>query len=129
MNAVARPFRAPFAPGGSLAIDPATCERLLGIALSRGGTYADLFFEYRRGGGFSFDEGILKTASRGTSMGLGVRVQRGDATGFAFVEDLSWDSMKRAAETAATIAEGGGGTQKIELKQRDVAHRYDLDAL
>ena len=33
-------------------------------ALSKGGEYADLFFEYRAGGGFSFEEGILKAASR-----------------------------------------------------------------
>ena len=120
-------FRAPFMPGGATPVDSATCERLLGIALGRGGEYADLFFEYRAGGGFSFDEGILKAASRGVSMGLGVRVQRGDATGFAFVEDLTFESMKRAAETAAQIAEGGGGSHKIELKKRDVQHRYDLD--
>ena len=82
-------YQAPFAPGGPQPIDPGTCEKLLDIALARGGDYADLFFEYRAGGGLSFDEGILKSASRGVSMGLGVRVQRGDATGFAYVEDLS----------------------------------------
>ena len=43
------------------------CEKLLGICLSQGGDYADLFFEYRRGGGFVFDEGILKSASRSVS--------------------------------------------------------------
>ena len=59
--------------------------------------------------GFVFDEGILKSASRGVSMGLGVRVQKGDATGYAYVEELDWDAMKRAAETAAQIATGGGG--------------------
>ncbi len=110
-------------------MDPETCEKLLGVALSRGGDYADLFFEYRAGGGFSYDEGILKAASRGVSMGLGVRVQRGDATGFAFVEDLAWESMKRAAETAAQIAEGGGGVQKIALAERTIPHRYDLDVV
>ena len=41
-------------------------------------------------------------------MGLGVRVQKDDATGYAYVEQLEWDSMKRAAETAAQIATGGG---------------------
>src|SRR5579859_2482971 len=99
-------YRAPFAPGGPAGIDAAVCERLLSVALARGGDYADLFFEYRAGGGFVFDEGILKSASRGVSVGLGVRVQRGDATGYAYVEDLSWEAMRRAAETAARIASG-----------------------
>src|SRR5262249_25132515 len=119
-------YNAPFAPGGENAIDAALCGRLLSVALSKGGDYADLFFEYRAAGGLSYDEGILKAASRGVSMGLGVRVQRGDAAGYAYVEDLRWDAMKRAAETAAQIATGQGGTQKIELKPRELPRRYDL---
>src|SRR6266508_517965 len=105
---IAESYRAPFAPGGPAGIDAAICERLLSVALAKGGDYADLFFEYRAGGSLVFDEGILKSASRGVSMGLGVRVQRGDATGYAYVEDLSWEAMKRAAETASPIAPGGG---------------------
>lgn len=100
------PYRAPFAPGGPSGIDAETCRKLLEIALCRGGDYADLFFEYRASGSLSFEEGITRSAARGTSLGLGVRVQRGDATGYAHVEDLSWDAMKRAAETAARIANG-----------------------
>ena len=79
-------YKAPFAPGSIDAIDAELAEKLLAIALANGGDYADLFFEYRAAGGFVFDEGILKTASRGVSMGLGVRVQKGDATGYAYVE-------------------------------------------
>jgi TldD protein len=98
--------RAPFAPGGTSAIDAEICRKLLAIALSRGGEYADLFFEYRGSASMSFEEGITRSAARGTSVGMGVRVQRGEATGYAHVEDLSWDAMKRAAETAARIASG-----------------------
>ncbi len=122
-------YSAPFAPGGDNAIDAALCERLLAVALSKGGEYADLFFEYRAGGGFTFDEGILKAASRGVAMGVGVRVQRGDATGYAYVEDLTWEAMKRAAETAAQIASGGGGKERIQLSPRPLPRRYDLGTL
>src|SRR5881409_2896702 len=118
---------APFAPGGTAGIDAAVCERLLASALAHGGEYADLFFEYRRGAGFSYDEGILKSASRGVSMGLGVRVQKGDATGYAYVEELEWEAMKRAAETAAQIATGGGGTLPVTLRAVTIPNRYDLD--
>ncbi|KYF77177.1 metalloprotease TldD [Sorangium cellulosum] len=122
-------YRAPFAPGEENAVDAALCERLLSVALSKGGDYADLFFEYRAGGGFTFDEGILKAASRGVSMGVGVRVQRGDATGYAYTEDLTWDAMRRAAETAAQIATGSGGTEKIELRRRELPSRYELPSI
>ena len=77
-------YRAPFAPGGDSAVDADLCGRLLAVALAKGGEYADIFFEYRAGGGFTFDEGILKAASRGVSMGVGIRVLRGDATGYAY---------------------------------------------
>src|SRR5687767_14450538 len=103
-------YRAPFGPGGPAGIDGEICRKLLTVAMSRGGEYADLFFEYRAGGGLTFEEGITRSASRGVSMGLGVRVQRGDATGYAHVEDLSWEAMQRAAETAARIASSGAKT-------------------
>ncbi len=123
-------YRAPFASGGPAAIDAAIGERLLSIALACGGEYADLFFEYRAAGGFVFDEGILKSASRGVSMGLGVRVQKGDATGYAYVEELEWDAMKRAAETAAQIASGGGSPAHrcwpAQLRSK-LPSRYELE--
>ena len=88
MPTQSRLYRAPFQPEGSTAIDSHLAGKLLSIALARGGDYADLFFEYRAAGGLVYDEGLLKGASRGVSMGLGVRVQRGDATGYAYVEEL-----------------------------------------
>src|SRR5258708_2868671 len=121
-------YRAPFAPGGAAGIDSTICERLLSVALAKGGDYADLFFEYRAGGSFVFHEGILKSASRGVSMGLGVRVQRGDATGYAYVEDLTWEAMKRPAETASQIAISGHGSQPVHLRDVVASARYELPA-
>src|SRR5690606_8341278 len=119
-------YRAPFAPGQSQAVDEQIARKLLGIALGQGGEYADLFFEYRAGGGLSFEEGITRSASRAVSMGLGVRVQRGDATGYAHVEDLSFEAMKRAAETAARIASGGKTVDPVKITPVDLPKRYDL---
>jgi TldD protein len=102
------------------------CNRLLSIALSQGGQYADLFFEYRAGGGLSFEEGITRSASRGVSMGLGVRVQHGDATGYAHVEDLSFEAMSRAAQTAARIANAGKEVAPVKLEAVELPRRYDL---
>ncbi|MGH7434848.1 MAG: PmbA/TldA family metallopeptidase, partial [Polyangiaceae bacterium] len=122
-----RLYQAPFAEGGPAAIDAALAEKLLAVALSRGGDYADLFFEYRAAGGFVFDEGILKSASRGVSIGVGVRVLKGDATGYAYVERLDWDAMKRAAETAASIASGGGHETPHKVEVRVMPSRYELE--
>ncbi len=120
-------YKAPFSPGGEHAIDAQIAERLLAVALQAGGDYADLYFEYRAAGGLVYDEGILKSASRGVGMGLGVRVQKGDATGYAYVEQFDWDAMKRAAETAAQIATGGGSHVPVSPKVVTLPHRYELE--
>jgi len=119
--------RAPFAPGGLLGIDPETCARLLSVALGRGGDYADLFFEYRASARLGFEEGIVRSAARGVSMGMGVRVQEGEATGYAHTEDLSWEALQRAAEVAAGIAAAGKSPAPVGLKAVQPAHRYDLE--
>src|SRR3984957_15321420 len=52
------------------------------------------------------DEGIIKTASQGISVGCGGRVLSGERTGFAYTDDLSPERLLRAARTAALIASG-----------------------
>jgi TldD protein len=121
-------YFAPFGPSGSHTIDEELGRRLLGIALSCGGDYADLFSEYRAGGGLTFEEGITRSASRGVSLGLGVRVQKGDATGYAHVEDLEWESMRRAAQTAARIASSGATAAPVKLAPVSLPERYRLGA-
>ncbi len=120
-------YRAPFSPGQAQAIDQEIARKLLEVALSQGGEYADLFFEYRAGGSLSFEEGITRSASRGVSMGMGVRVQKGDATGYAHVEDLTFEAMKRAAETAARIASGGKTVDPVRIEPLVLPNRYGLN--
>lgn len=120
--------RAPFAAGGSHAIDSELCRKLLTLALSRGADYADLFFEYRVTAGLSFEEGITRSAARGVSLGMGVRALKGTATGYAFVEDLTWEALQRAAETAARIASAGGDVPPQALAPVVIPDRYPLDA-
>ncbi len=81
-------------------------ERCLGEALSAGGEFADLYFEAVTSTSLGMDEGIVKTASQGISVGCGVRVLYGERTGFAYTDDLSPDRLLKAARTAALIASG-----------------------
>ncbi len=119
-------YHAPFGQGGSHAIDGDVAQRLLRVALGRGGDYADLFFEYSVSGSYAYDEQILKSARRAVSMGLGVRVMKGDATGYAYCEDFAYDTMKRAAETAAQIASGHRPVAPLEVALRDTPNRYPV---
>jgi TldD protein len=119
-------YNAPFGEGGSHAIDGDVAQRLLRVALEQGGDYADLFFEYSVSGSYAYDEQILKSARRAVSMGLGVRVMKGDATGYAYCEDFAYDTMKRAARTAAQIASGGQLVAPLAVTLRDTPSRYSV---
>lgn len=122
-------YSAPFAATGAAPFDEAQAERLLAIALSAGGDYADLFFEYAVSGSYGYDEGILKAAGRYVSMGVGVRVMKGDATGYAYVENLEPEAMARAAKTAAQIAQSGGGGAIKPFAAQNIADRYGVPLL
>ncbi|MBA3394151.1 MAG: metalloprotease TldD [Deltaproteobacteria bacterium] len=101
-------LRAPFSAGGTNVIDAQLANRLLSLALDAGGDYADIYFEFRVSADYALEEEQIRTLGRGITLGLGVRVTKGDATGYAYCEDLAWDKMAHAAKTAGQIAVGGG---------------------
>jgi len=121
-------YQAPFGPEGPAPIDREIARKLLTVALEKGGDYADLFFEYSVSGSYSYDDGILKSVGRYVSMGLGVRVMKGDATGYAYVEDLDMAAMRHAARTAAQIA-ASGTHPPAELAATSVPSRYGIAQL
>jgi TldD protein len=104
-------------------------ERLLSLALSRGGEFADLYFEHHRSSSLMLEEGIIRTASTGVTCGLGVRVVSGERTGYAYTDDLSWGAMARAAETAAHIAETPRPVPPTAVSPRPVERRYGVSSI
>src|SRR5947209_9189107 len=81
-------------------------EHYLAAALSAGGDYADLYFEYLSSTSLGVDESMVKSASQGISAGCGVRVISGERNGYAYTDDLSPSRILHAARTAALIASG-----------------------
>src|SRR5687768_15454191 len=122
-------LHAPFVDGGPSAVDEAIARRLLGAALESGGDYADLYFEYRVSSDYTLEEEQVKTVGRGITLGLGVRVTKGDATGYAYSEDLSWERMAHAARTAGQIARGGGSPVPAAITPVVVGDLYPLGEL
>lgn len=97
-------------------------ERYLGEALSAGGDYADLYFEYQTTTSLSVDESMVKSAAQGISAGCGVRVISGERTGYAHTDDLAPEKIMRAARTAALIA-GGPAQQPVQGFTESRAHQ------
>src|SRR5262245_10741176 len=122
-------LRAPFSASGAAAIDAQLANRLLALALEAGGDYADLYFEFRVSADYVLEEEQVKTVGRGITLGLGVRVTKGDATGYAYSEDLSWERMAHAARTAGQIARGGGSAAPVAVKPVEVLDLYPIGQL
>ncbi len=87
-------------------------EIYLGEALSAGGEYADLYFEYLATSSISIDESIIKSANQGVTLGVGIRVIAGERTGYAYSDDLSPQKIRQAARVAAKIAKGPASVDK-----------------
>ena len=96
----ANPFAAWFG------IDEHAVRQVLSEATARGADFADLYFQHTRATSISLEDGIVSRASTSVDQGVGVRVVVGDQTGYAYSEDLSLDAIKKAARTAAGIAQG-----------------------
>src|SRR5260370_18470025 len=75
-------------------------------ALSAGGDYADVYFEYLATSSISIDESMVKSAIQGVTLGVGVRVIAGERTGYAYSDDLSSEKIRKAARIAARIPSG-----------------------
>ncbi|MEO8725240.1 MAG: metalloprotease TldD [Acidobacteriaceae bacterium] len=103
-------------------------ERYLSEALSAGGDYADLYFEYHTSTSLSVDESLVKSAAQGITAGCGVRVLSGDRTGYAYTDDLSPQRILKAARTAALIANGPAKTLVEGFKTTTVPNLYPLGA-
>jgi TldD protein len=101
-------------------------ESYLSEALSAGGEYADLYFEYLATTSIGIDEGIVKSATEGVSLGVGVRVIAGERTGYAYSDDLSPEKIRKAARVAAHIAKGPATIVKTGFEEARQHNLYPM---
>jgi TldD protein len=101
-------------------------ESYLAAALSAGGDYADLYFEYLTSTSLMVDESMVKSASQGISAGCGVRVVSGERTGYAYTDDLSPARILHAARTAALIASAPAKTSVTGFQQNPARSLYPV---
>ena len=101
--------------------------KLLEAALSRNASYSDLFFEHTVENMITMEEGIVKESVKSVSLGVGIRAVKGESTGYAFTEDLSFEKMRTAALTAAAIADSPTETQPIGIESVGFENHYPID--
>lgn len=90
-------------------VSPEDLDKLVAAALSAGGDYADLYFQYSEKSGLTLRDGKVSSGGCGTDFGVGIRVLSGEKTGYAYAESTDFPEMMTAAKFAAAIGEGSGG--------------------
>ena len=108
-------------------VDEKLIRETLGAAMARGGDYADLFFQHRVSTSMSLEDGAVNKAYTNVELGVGVRVVKGDQTGYAYTEELTLEAMRGAAQTAASIADGPSRARPESFHMvKDLPQRYAL---
>jgi len=80
-------------------------DGIFATALQKGGDYCDIFFEKNSYKYIGLDDHKVNKASLSLNIGAGIRVIKGNRTGYSFSEDLSLKSLENAAKIAAQIAD------------------------
>jgi TldD protein len=133
-------FAAPSGEAGSLAanlnqtyfarsfgMDANVITRALQTAMSRGGDFADLYFQHRTSSYVGLEDGDVNRAYTSVDLGVGIRVVVGDQTGYAFTEELTLDSILKTAATAASIANGRNGHVPDTFKIAGTQNFYPIE--
>ncbi len=63
-------------------LGPADLRAVLEVALSSGGDFAEIYLEHRAYDFINMEEDIVKETAEAVSLGMGIRVIKGDRTGF-----------------------------------------------
>ncbi len=115
--------------GDAFGISAGDLDRVLRQALDHGGDYSDLYFQHSQGTWIVMEDGKVNRAYTSVSLGMGVRVLKGEQTGYAFSQELSLPAMLEAARAAASLANGGGqapGSRGVEVRPLRRQTRLDL---
>ncbi len=111
-------------------LDPDVCSKTLGVALRSGGDFAEVFAEERSSSAARFDDGRVEDLVSSHRRGAGVRVVRGESTGYAHTADLSERGLLDAAAAAAAAARGTPGEARVVGLERAVVaptHEVRID--
>jgi TldD protein len=104
-------------------IDPGVIQRVLGAGLRTGADFSEVYVEDKRSSSANLDDGKVEQVTSGRDRGAGIRVVKGETTGYAHTADLSEGGLLAAAEAAAAAASQGGGGARIVALTRQPAHR------
>lgn len=108
-------------------VSRAALNKVISVAMAKGGDYADLFFEHKITNNIGLQDGKVNSAASNIDYGVGIRVLKGDQTGFAYSESLDMQSMIDAAKLAASIAGEPNTFDRNVFNEKVPADYYSID--
>ncbi|TAJ04876.1 twin-arginine translocation signal domain-containing protein [Marinilabiliaceae bacterium JC017] len=101
-------------------------KQVISEGLSKGGDYCDVYFQHIIGNYIGLEDNAVNRAYSNVSFGVGIRVLKGDQTGYSFSEEISIEAMKSAARTAANIATSSAKVAPIALESHKLPNYYTI---
>jgi TldD protein len=98
-------------------VTPELLKKVIQTAMAKGGDYADLYFEHTVSNYSSLEDGKVNSAYSNIGYGVGIRVIKGDQTGYAYSESISSEEMMKAAGTAANIADAASAYAPVKINE------------
>ncbi|MBA7513847.1 Metalloprotease TldD [subsurface metagenome] len=108
-------------------VSEALIREVISDGLSKGGDYCDVFFQHQITNYIILEDKAVNRASSNVDYGVGIRVLKGDQTGFSFTEELTPKAMKLAAKTAANIADSSQKVKSAPLKLHEHPDYYKIN--
>lgn len=92
-------------------VSPEQLKTLTDTALAKGGDFSDLYFEHTTYFNLLLKDGIVSSGGFHVDFGVGIRVLKGEKTGYAYSENTEMKDMMEAAKAASAIATGTFGSR------------------
>jgi TldD protein len=114
--------------GGGVA--PELLQEALTYARRRGAHFAEVYLETRLDRSITLEEGRIRAASGGTTLGAGVRAIRGSTVGYSHTSDLSRESLMEAVEAACSLFHASESSQApVAIATERPSEAAEADAL
>ena len=111
---------------GRFGVNEKLIRDTISAAMSKGADYADVYFQHRVTNQLVLEDGSVNRGFANVGLGVGVRAVRGDQTGYGYTEDLTTEGLRRAALTAAAIADGPAKSAPTKFRTTEKPNRYPV---
>jgi len=108
-------------------VTDAVIREVITNGLSKGGDYCDVYFQHKIENYIGLEDKAVNRAYSNVDFGVGIRVLKGDQTGFSFTEEITPQAMKLAAKTAANIADSSKKAEIAPLNLHTHPNYYPIE--